>query len=74
MAVDDAVWVQHGDELEHILLPQHRRPRVILPQEELDESVHDVRGTRLPRVDSGTHEHDLLALEEVGAVVLLLFE
>ena len=56
MAADHTVGVEDGDQLEDVLPPQLARPRVVWPQDEVQETVKHKAGRGLPWVDTATHE------------------
>ena len=51
----NAVGVQHRDQFENILSPELTGTRVVLAQDEVEESVEDETGRRLTGVDATRH-------------------
>ena len=60
MAIDHSIGVEHWDELEDILLPEHGRPGISLSQEEFDEAVHYETALGLTRMYASADKHHLL--------------
>lgn len=56
---DDAIRIEHWDELKDEHPAQHLRPRVLLIQDEVQEAVEHETGGRLPRVHPAADEKHL---------------
>lgn len=52
LAIDDTIWIEHGDDLENEVFPQESSHRVTADQE-LQGPLHHPAGIALSRVHSG---------------------
>lgn len=59
MPSHDAIWVEHGDELEDKHVSERVSSRVVFPQDEVQEAVEDERGRRLAGVHAAAQEKHL---------------
>jgi len=65
VAVRHAVRIQHRHKLEHKLLAQLLRHRIVGLQQVIEHAVEHEAGLRLARVHPGAHKHHLLVRELV---------